>query len=160
MIEHDAVYEPTASTTRTAISTGCTDLLDALGNESARTILRAGAERPVTVEALLDVCTVSRTTIYRRVNELVDLGLLEESMTFTEGNQRQRRFRTVCNRITLQVGENGFEARLDSEGSSEPFDELLLEESTLETLRIALSGKDVQFRIETNGESPETDADD
>ncbi|MCL7418829.1 MAG: hypothetical protein M8354_13485, partial [Halalkalicoccus sp.] len=80
--------------------------------------------------------------------ELVDLGLLEESITFTEDNKRQRRFRTACNRITLCVGENGLEARLDSDGTVTPFEELLLDDSTL---RISLSGTDVRFGIETNG---------
>ncbi|KYH25607.1 helix-turn-helix domain protein [Halalkalicoccus paucihalophilus] len=148
MTENDISHRSTAPTTDTAIPTGCSDLLDALGDASARAILREGSERPVTIEDLLSVCDVSRTTIYRRVNELVDLGLLEESITFTEDNKRQRRFRTACNRITLCVGENGLEARLDSDGTVTPFEELLLDDSTL---RISLSGTDVRFGIETNG---------
>ncbi|ADJ15445.1 hypothetical protein C497_12357 [Halalkalicoccus jeotgali B3] len=148
MIQNDLIHEPAASTTDTTVTTGCSDLLDALGDASARAILRAGAREPVTIEDLLEVCEVSRTTIYRRVNELVELDLLEESITFTEDQKRQRRFRTACNRITLHLGENGLEARLQSDGSVTPFDELLLDESALQ---IALSGKDMRFEIETAG---------
>lgn len=153
MTENDIIHGSAESTTDIAIPTGCSDLLDALGDASARAILREGSDRPVTIEDLLSACDVSRTTIYRRVNELVDLGLLEESITFTEDNKRQRRFRTACNRITLYVGENGLEARLDSEESVTPFEELLLDDSTLQ---ISLSGTDVRFGIETNGEADTT----
>ncbi|MDL5360630.1 helix-turn-helix domain-containing protein [Halalkalicoccus sp. NIPERK01] len=146
MTENDLIYGSAESSTNTATPTGCSDLLDALGDESARAIIRAGARGPVTIEDLLSACDVSRTTIYRRVNELVELGLLEESITFTEDRKRQRRFRTACNWISLHVGENGLEARLGSDGSLTPFDELLLDESVLQ---IALSGKDVRFEIET-----------
>lgn len=154
MSENDTIDGSTESTTDTAIPTGCSDLLDALGDTSARAILREGAERPVTIDDLLSVCEVSRTTIYRRVNELVELGLLEESITFTEDTKRQRRFRTACNQITLYVAENGLEARLDSGGSVTPFDELLLDDSTLQ---ISLSGTDVRFGLETNGGTDTTD---
>ncbi|MCL7419156.1 MAG: ArsR family transcriptional regulator, partial [Halalkalicoccus sp.] len=62
MTENDIIHRSTASTTDTAIPTGCSDLLDALGDASARAILREGSDHPVTIEDLLSVCEVSRTT--------------------------------------------------------------------------------------------------
>ncbi|ADJ15484.1 winged helix-turn-helix domain-containing protein [Halalkalicoccus jeotgali] len=152
MIRNDATDDPDESTTYAVISTDCSALLDTLGNPSARTILTEASDEPVAIEDLLEVCEVSRTTIYRRVNDLVDLGLLEESVTLAEGNQQRRRFRTTGGDIALQIGPNGFEARIRSEDSGTTTDDLLLDDASLERFRIALSGKDLRFRIETNGE--------
>ncbi|MDL5360585.1 winged helix-turn-helix domain-containing protein [Halalkalicoccus sp. NIPERK01] len=151
MIGNNA-HEPDEPTTYAVISTDCSTLLDTLGNRSARTILTEAAGEPVGIDDLLEACEVSRTTIYRRVNDLVDLGLLEESMTLAEGNQQRRRFRTTGREITLQIGPNGFEARIRSNDSGTLSDDLLLDDASLERFRIALSGKDLRFRIETNGD--------
>ncbi|KYH25568.1 hypothetical protein HAPAU_22420 [Halalkalicoccus paucihalophilus] len=151
MIGNDSTHEPDEQQTYAVISTDCSALLDTLGNRSARTILTEAATEPITIDDLLDACEVSRTTIYRRVNELIDLGLIEESMTLAEGNQQQRRFETTGREITLRIGPTGFEARIRSNSSGTLSDDLLLDDASLERFRIALSGKDLRFRIETNG---------
>lgn len=152
MIGNETTNGSDEGTTYAVISTDCSALLDTLGNPSARAVLTAATGEPATIDDLHESCEVSRTTIYRRVNELVDLGLLEESVTLTEGNQEQRRFRTTGSEITLQVGPDGFEAHVGSDTAEPPSGGLLLDESSLEQFRIALSGKDLRFRIETNGE--------
>lgn len=153
MIRNNGSHEQNESTPYAVIATDCATLLDVLGNPSARAILRRSTDDSVTIDELLNTCEVSRTTIYRRVNELVDLGLLEESIRFTKGNQQRRQFRTTSDEITLRIGDNGFEARIGSNGAETPSGGLLLDESSLEQFRIALTGKDLRFRIETDGES-------
>jgi predicted transcriptional regulator len=148
----------TDSTGHPIISTDCSSLLDTLGNPSARAILREATDKPVTIDELCTRCGVSRTTIYRRVNELHDLGLLEESVRFTKANQQHRQFETTSSEVRLRISSNGFEADLRSNGAGAPSNGLLLDESSLEQFRIALSGKDLQFRIETDGQTAEEES--
>lgn len=152
MTGNNRTHGSTDSQARPIISTDCSSLLDTLGNPSARAILREATDEPVTIDELCTSCGVSRTTIYRRVNELRDLGLLEESVRLTKANQQHRQFEATNSEIRLRIGSNGFEADLRSNGSDTPSNGLLLDESSLEQFRIALSGKDLKFRIETDGE--------
>lgn len=140
------------SASYTVVSSECADLMNTLGKPSSRTILRETADAARTVGELLEACELSQTTIYRRVNELIDLGLLEDSVRFTEGNKQQRQFRTPSNEITLRIGPNGFEARIGSAGQEPSLEGLLLDKSSQHQLRIALSGKDLRCRIEAEGE--------
>ncbi len=157
MMRNQRKHESDERTTYAVISTDCSALLDTLGNRASRVILAEAAGEPVTVDDLLGVCEVSRTTIYRRVNELVDLGLLEESVAFAEGTHQQRRLRTASDEIALHIGPDGFEAQIRSNGTKTPSDTLLLNDSSLERFGIALSGTDLRFRIEADGEGA-TDA--
>lgn len=152
MFRTDNTDESNGSTPRTVLSTDCAVLLETLGNASSRAILTEAAGTAHTVDELIETCDVSRTTIYRRVNELIDLGLLEESMRFTEGNQRQRQFRTTGDEITIRIGPDGFEARIESTGADASAEGLLLDESS-QQFRIALSGTDLRCRIETDGDN-------
>jgi hypothetical protein len=145
-------HEPVGGETRNReVSTDCGKLLDVLGNPCSRRILTAAREQWVIVDDLLEVCEASQTTIYRRVNDLIELNLLEESVRFGEGNQRQRTFRTTVAIVSLSLGPNGFEARVSSNPDESVFDELLLDEATLDDLEITLSGRDVRFRVRANG---------
>lgn len=140
------------SASYTVLPSECSRLLDTLGKPSSRTILRETADTARTVDELLKVCDVSQTTIYRQVNELIDLGLLEESIRLKEGNQRQRQFRATSDKITFRIGPEGFEARVGSIGSGSAVEELLLDSSPQQELHIALSGKDLHYRIEAEDE--------
>lgn len=53
-------------------------VLDSLGGETARQIVRTVAETPQPVSELVDDCEASRATVYRTVNELCEAGLLDE----------------------------------------------------------------------------------
>jgi len=52
-------------------------VLDALGDAVSREILTAAADAPVTVEQLATACDVSESTVYRRLDRLNTLGLVE-----------------------------------------------------------------------------------
>jgi DNA-binding HxlR family transcriptional regulator len=54
------------------------ETLDHLGDEVSRTILAACSVEPRSVGELATVCEVSEATIYRRLNRLMESGLLDE----------------------------------------------------------------------------------
>ena len=62
------------------MSTDDTDdeLLELLGQERVRQVLAATSREPMSVKELSDECDVALSTIYRRVEEMVDYDLLVE----------------------------------------------------------------------------------
>ncbi|SFR36634.1 ArsR/SmtB family transcription factor [Halogeometricum limi] len=81
------------------------DLLDALGDEVAREILVAGKQGPVTAEELADSCGVSESTIYRRLDRLNELGLVERCNPLLSASKGS--YQTRIDGLSLAVDEEG-----------------------------------------------------
>jgi predicted transcriptional regulator len=64
------------------------ELLDVLGDEHSRRILATASEAPVGSKELTRVCDASPSTVYRRINHLLEIGLLEERVAF-DGDSKQ-----------------------------------------------------------------------
>lgn len=64
------------------------ELLDVLGDEHSRTILAAASDAPVSSKELTRLCDASPSTVYRRINQLLELGLLDERVAF-DGDSKQ-----------------------------------------------------------------------
>lgn len=96
------------------------EVLDLLGDEVARAILTASRQEAMTAEELAAVCDVSTTTVYRRLNSLMAVGLMEK------GNQvRPEATHTTCTTnmqaIEVSLNETGLEVTLTaSDASSQP----------------------------------------
>ena len=69
-------------TSTPAVDTG--DVLDALSDPDCRAILAATGDRPLTVSELGSACGLPRSTLYRKVETLVEAGLLEERVRMRE----------------------------------------------------------------------------
>lgn len=54
------------------------DVLELLGERRVREILEATSREPMSAKALSEECEVARSTIYRRVEEMLEHGLLIE----------------------------------------------------------------------------------
>lgn len=81
------------------------ELLDALGDEVAREILVAGKQGPVTAEELADSCDVSESTIYRRLDRLNELGLVERCNPLLSASKGS--YQTRIDGLSLSVDEDG-----------------------------------------------------
>lgn len=97
--------------------TDSTAILETLGDAVAREILRLGKQGVVTVEELATTCDVSEATVYRRLRQLHDLGLVEKCTQFEAGIVTKGAYRTTMDRLTVRVDENGVTTE------SEPEDE-------------------------------------
>ena len=83
------------------------DVLDALGDAVAREILTVGKGGIVTVEALAERCDVSEATVYRRLRQLHDLGLVEKCAHIEAGAVSKGAYRTTIDGLTVRVTEAG-----------------------------------------------------
>jgi predicted transcriptional regulator len=88
------------------------EVLDCLGDGVCRSILIAAVPEPKSASELADACGVSRSTVYRRLNRLVDLGLVSElARTDIDARAGSSVFRTQAERLELEVTADGFTIR-------------------------------------------------
>lgn len=122
------------------------DLLDLLGDECARSILSAAAVQAVTAKELIARSEVSETTIYRRINTLVDHGLLEERVVFLGGSKQTTVYRATFSHIEILLGETGFEVEKHTDDAARVA--YLLSELPFETLSIDITEQRVTAQAE------------
>lgn len=85
----------------------------ALDDACAREVLVLTADRARAADELAARTNASRSTVYRRINELVDLGLLAESQELDPDGNHFNTYRARLERITIDLHEDGFEISLD-----------------------------------------------
>ena len=86
-----------------------TELLDVLGDECTRRILVATSDRPMTAKELTDRCRVSSTTVYRRINSLLECDLLCEHVSFSKGRQRNTVYEATFDFVEIALDADGFD---------------------------------------------------
>ncbi len=88
-----------------------TAVLDALGDAVSREILVAAAGTPVTVEELAMVCDVSESTVYRRLDRLNTLGLVERCNPLVSDSKGA--YRTTMRGLYVAVDDAGIAVETD-----------------------------------------------
>jgi len=92
---------------------GTSDRLDSitqlLGDDCARTILRQTVSDPMTASQLVDVCDASRATVYRRLDELSERGLLVEATAPDPAGHHRTAYAANLDRFVVSLDEDGFD---------------------------------------------------
>ncbi|WP_254547472.1 ArsR/SmtB family transcription factor [Halomarina pelagica] len=98
------------------------ELLDHLGDGVSRSVLAACASETRSVGELATMCEVSEATIYRRLNRLIDAGLLEERTRIGSSSvSGGKEYRTAVHHLEILLGEEGITVRTDGlDGGEEP----------------------------------------
>lgn len=81
-------------------------VLNALDDDSCRTVLRALSE-PKRATEVVDESDIPTSTVYRKLNELVEAGLVEKTYRGQFGNGHQAVYRRRLDRITIDLSANG-----------------------------------------------------
>lgn len=84
------------------------DILDAVSHEHARQILAFARLKPMSAEDLADRCETTLPTIYRRINALLEYGLLDEQTQITPDGNHYRTFETDVERVSLLIDTETF----------------------------------------------------
>ena len=86
------------------------ELLDLLGNEYTRRVYEAVADRPRSGRAVAEAADVSRATVYRRLNDLQDAGLVRTETVIGEDGHHRERFEAVAESLSVSLEGGAIEA--------------------------------------------------
>jgi DNA-binding HxlR family transcriptional regulator len=92
---------------RSQLQADVSSILNVIGDPVSRDILSTGMGGAVTAEELATRCGVSESTIYRRLDTLVALGLVERCNQFVSDSSAKSSYRTVVDGLTVRVDEGG-----------------------------------------------------
>ena len=96
-------------------------VLDTLSDADCRSILEATGDRPLTVAELERVCDLPRSTLYRKVEELADAGLLDERVRMREQGPHPRAYVRSVGAVEVSFSASGTRVRLAGDtGSDRP----------------------------------------
>ncbi len=114
------------------------ELLDALGDTVSRDVLLACKRAPMTAEELAADCDVSESTIYRRLETLSSLGLIERNQRV--GSPSKTCYETVVDGLSIHLGE---ELRVEAGASNYVVD-------SMRTLLTAIDVQQLSYDREEN----------
>lgn len=89
------------------------DVFDVFGDELARRILVLTSEQPLSADELADCLDASAPTVYRRLNGLVEYGLVAESRRIDEDGNHYKTFATTLKRVSFEITEGGYTIDLE-----------------------------------------------
>lgn len=89
------------------------DVFAMLDDEYARDILVATKTERLSAKELSEQCDMSRPTVSRRVNMLVEQGLLEEYTHIDPAGRHYREYEARLERIEVLLQAAGFDVRID-----------------------------------------------
>lgn len=94
-------------------------MLDLLGDDYARTILRATDHSAMSAAELHESHDLSRATISRRVNRLVDQHMLtEHTRVEAEGGHHYHEYEAAIDRLIVQLVDGKFDVKLELRGDA------------------------------------------
>ncbi|MFC7095938.1 winged helix-turn-helix domain-containing protein [Halobaculum marinum] len=88
-------------------------IVDLLGDDYARTILRETYGDTKSVETLSEACDADSSTVYRRIQRLRDADLIEDEQQLDPGGHHYKTYRASVEAVHLELSENGFEISID-----------------------------------------------
>lgn len=84
-----------------------------LEDEYSRAILEATRQEPMSGKELSEECGMSRATVSRRVNELVENGFLIERTRVDPGGHHENEYVASLDTIIVQLLEAGFDVTIE-----------------------------------------------
>jgi predicted transcriptional regulator len=94
------------------------DVLTLLAADHTQTILGHIHDSPTPARSVVEVCDASRTTVYRRLNRLVDAGLVDTRMTYDPDGHHRTVFETTVDEITLDLTADGYALDVHADSST------------------------------------------
>lgn len=93
------------------------ELLDLLGDEYARRVLKSIAEKPRTGNEVIEAAGISKATVYRRLNRLEEAGLVETTTRIDTDGHHCKQFHAVIGRLAIDFDDSGYDASVQVQSS-------------------------------------------
>ena len=91
------------------------ELLELLGDEYTYRVFETVVEQPRTGREIMDATGVSKATVYRRLEELEEAGLVESTLNIAEDGNHCKQFHAVVSSIQVRFDDDGFTASVESD---------------------------------------------
>ena len=91
------------------------ELLEMLGDEYTYDVFKAVVEEPRTGRELIKATDASKPTVYRRLGDLKEAGLVETTMQIASDGNHCKRFHAVVSSLKVCFDADGFSARLNAD---------------------------------------------
>lgn len=89
-------------------------VLELLADEYAREILQYLEQEPHATTELIDRCEFSRVTVYRRLNDLEEAGIVSVDIRPALDGNHKKVYTNELRELTLSVSGDGFEGRVST----------------------------------------------
>ncbi|SDN11583.1 Helix-turn-helix domain-containing protein [Halogranum gelatinilyticum] len=90
------------------------EVLRLLDDEYARAILTATSREPMSANDLTTAIDASPPTVYRRVDALMDAGLLDEELKYESSGHHYGVYRANVERVTVEFVDGEFELTVEA----------------------------------------------
>lgn len=88
-------------------------ILDLLSDDVVKSILTVTDQRAMSAQSLEAHCDASLATIYRRIEELLELGLLREQMELQADGNHYKMFQSNLERLSVSLDDGDLEIDVD-----------------------------------------------
>jgi DNA-binding transcriptional ArsR family regulator len=87
------------------INLSATELFELFGDEYTRRVYETIMDEPRGGRAVAEAADISRTTAYRRLNDLRDAGLVHTEMMICEDGHHREQFKPVATSISISLDD-------------------------------------------------------
>ncbi|EMA58228.1 ArsR/SmtB family transcription factor [Halorubrum lipolyticum] len=84
-----------------------------LEDEYARSILAETSREPLSAQELVDRCDASPPTVYRRINRLQELDMVEEEQELDPDGHHYRQFSARLERVTVELRDGEYRVSVE-----------------------------------------------
>lgn len=99
------------------------EVVSLLDDQYARLVLALTSEEPLAADALTDRLDAAPSTVYDRLDRLVDHDLITEQQQLDPNGNHYKIYRARLDQVVIELTANGFEVIIDRE-PSDPADRL------------------------------------
>lgn len=90
-----------------------TELLEVLDDEDCRAVLEATGTEPLSTKEIAERCEMPSSTAYRKIDCLVEAGLLSESIRISGSGKHASEYSRSVDRIALSIGDGSSELQVE-----------------------------------------------
>jgi predicted transcriptional regulator len=88
-------------------------IFEALADDTMAAILELSSEEARSADELADQIEASESTVYRRIERLVDAGLLDEQLQLDKHGDHYHVYRTAIERVEARIDADGIDTRIE-----------------------------------------------
>lgn len=89
------------------------DVFDIMADDCARQILALTSQEPMSAQELKAACDASERTIYRRLEQLESLSLLEERIEIDPKGHHRSLYETALKSVLVELQDGAYSVRIE-----------------------------------------------